>query len=169
MWPADALVVAPSHVAYRAITSSLIVLHFAQQRCTSEIVSLASSSRDGRRSFQETPAHAGARQPCGAGEAIASPLATRCHPENIVRVVSTSCDVRLGRHACFHGEANAMERMRASARCCRRSLVDWPRRLSGGHTRSQSVRGGRSRPSVCGVSRARGALVDPPCPRNEQP
>ena len=73
-------------------------------------------------------------------------------------VVSASCDVRPPHHACFHGEVNAIERMRASARCCRRSLVDRPRRLSGGHTRSQSVRGGRSRPSVCGVSLARGAL-----------
>jgi hypothetical protein len=41
--------------------AGLVALLFAQQRCTSEIVPLASSSRDGRRSFQEIPAHAGAR------------------------------------------------------------------------------------------------------------
>ena len=135
-----------------------ICLLFAQQRCTRAIVPLASSSRDGRHSFHETPAHAGARQPWVPAQPshhLSLPVGLST---TLVRVASASGEVRPGRHVCCHREAHAMERMCAAPRDCGRSLVDRPRRLSGGHTRSQIVRGGRSRPSVCGVSLARGAL-----------
>jgi hypothetical protein len=82
----------------------------------------------------------------GAGAVLASSLATRWPLTTLVRVVSASGEVQPGRHVCFHREAHAMERMCAAARGCGRSLVDRPRRLSGGHRQFQIVRGGRSQP-----------------------